>query len=582
MAQDRLPTDDWDLGFELCYPDNLYDGQSDREQSVVETEQQQEPTPQKKPSRTTMRRTGVATTNRIGAGGLDEQATPQGPGNPMRDRNVIAELRRPAPDERNVDFPYQATVTTRRDPLRLRASASLSAPIIGRLPRGATVTVTGLSQSHFRPVTYVDPERPDRPMTGWAFTAYLSPPKLKPLESTPTSKEEQPPAINIGNFNVDVVAEEEPIVLLPTPGVIGELTLQKPDPVAAATVTEAPLANTDQAITGRVVDQMGRLNGSANLTSGVHFKDEYRQQLEVAGQGASYDRRWDKGHTASSSWIQPYELDEPFAFVLKEGKSASEGLRQWLAGLTIADCTVAMIAIELDAVRAVVGDRVFDRCFGSPGEPPRVMRLKLSQRISETPLYGLVRFTDAARNANRERGQLGRRPVRPGEWYYFYNHPDYELKHPGGAWRGENALYIGEREGKQMWTGFGVEAHDEEWILRELLRRYNAPRDQADFSWLERNYSVPANWDLRFKDGFAANDPMVTPVPNDGARDQVNVDQIVTAQNTPTPSGTPKEARQRPIGVDLSTGMVLSTAKLADLARTYGDDDVPELPDDVA
>ena len=37
----------------------------------------------------------------------------------------------------------------------------------------------------------------------------------------------------------------------------------------------------------------------------------------------------------------------------------------------------------------------------------------------------------------------------PGQWYYFYNHPKYLLKHPGGAWQGENSIYMGrDKDGK--------------------------------------------------------------------------------------------------------------------------------------
>jgi hypothetical protein len=561
---------EWDHGASLG---REFAGDGDRELQP-EAQPAHAPATEHKPDPQVTQRSGKTSSQRISASNpRDDQealATPQGPGNPMRDAKVRSELLRVAADERNVEFPYEARITTSRDPLRMRASASLSSAIVAHMPKGAKVTVTGKSQNHFRPIRYVDAAHPDKTWEGWAFTTYLSPPKLKG---------DQPgtPRVHIEPVTIEVHAEVEPIPLIPSP-ITGELTLKQP------TTPEPKIADTDGAIAVRVVDDIKKLNGPApSLTSGLHYKDQYRQALEAAGRSAEWDRRWEKGHTDSRLWQQPYELDDPFTFALVKGASASEGLRQFLAGLTVTDCTTAMVAIELDAVRAVVGDVVFDRCFGNPDGPAKIRQLKISQRLSETPLYELLRFTDGARGADKQRGEMGKRPVKAGEWYYFFNHPDYVEKHPGGAWRGENALCLGEHDGKQMWSGFG-ETHDEEGMLRALLARYNAPRDDADFSWLDRNYTIRENWPAQYLDGFSATKPGQTPVPNNGARDTVNVDQLIAAQKTPTdPKAKPGKGQPAPpllppkqkhaAGLDVSTGMVLSTSKLADLVRAYGDED---------
>jgi hypothetical protein len=337
----------------------------------------------------------------------------------------------------------------------------------------------------------------------------------------------------------------------------------------APSTPDKPIANTDAAIAERVTRDIRNANGPApSLTAGLHYKDQYRQALIAAGQGAQWDRRWEAGYTASSLWRQPFDDNDAFTFTLKAGASASEALRQWIAGLTVSDCTTAMVAFELDAVRAVVGDRLFDRCFGPTSGQPKLRLLKISQRLSDTPLYELLRFTDGARGAGR--GTLGHRPVKAGEWYYFYNHPDYVLKHPGGPWRGENALCLGDQGGKQMWSGFGQTA-DEEAMLRALLERYNAPRDAADEAWLEHNYVIRENYPQQYVSGFV---------------DRADVDAIVRAQEQPAGRAPPPKAVAPPVretpkhqpGLDVSTGMVLSTTKLAELVRMYGEEDFKSEP----
>ena len=556
------------------YGDHNFDGDGDR-QSPAPNATSTPDGNERKPDPKTAKKSGRAATSRIGnAQSAEAQATPQGPGNPMRDRKVIAELKQAAADESRVDFPYTATVTTVRDPLRLRASASLSATIITRMPKGSQVTVTGHSSNHFRPVKFIDPTRPDKPWTGFAFTTYLSPPKLKP-DVKPK------PVVDVGEIaTVTVHGEEEPIELIPTAQLITEITLRPVDALVTTPAKSEPaLANTDAAIAGRVVDDMKRLNGATpSLTSGLHYKDSYKLALDAAGRSKDWDRRWEMGHTASALWEQPYDNDDPMTFTLKLGTSASEGLRQWIAGLTVADCTVAMVAIELDAVRAVVGDKLFDRCFGTPSGKARIRQLKLSQRLSDTPLYELLRFTDGALAAQQDksRGELGKRPVKTGEWYYFANASDYEFKHPAGPWRGENALCLGDEGGKQSWSGLGA-TYDEEGMLRALVTRYNAPRTEEDYAWLDARYSSRDNWAHKYTDGFAAVGPKVTPTPNDGPRDQVDLEAIVAAQKAPPTNDKKAPPKKQTVGLNMGSGMVLSTAKLADLVRTYGDDEPTEV-----
>ena len=57
----------------------------------------------------------------------------------------------------------------------------------------------------------------------------------------------------------------------------------------------------------------------------------------------------------------------------------------------------------------------------------------------------------------------------PGDWVYFKNFSDYPVKHPGGFWRGENAIVMG----GGMYRGFGVVSQLETDLNKELVKQYN-------------------------------------------------------------------------------------------------------------
>jgi hypothetical protein len=63
-----------------------------------------------------------------------------------------------------------------------------------------------------------------------------------------------------------------------------------------------------------------------------------------------------------------------------------------------------------------------------------------------------------------------------GDHGYFKNFKDYIDKHPGGLWSGENVIYFG--DGK--FSGFGMEALNENDILDRLVEKYNEGLPDAD------------------------------------------------------------------------------------------------------
>jgi uncharacterized protein YgiM (DUF1202 family) len=75
----------------------------------------------------------------------------------------------PAPAPMGPDLtPGSYVVNTATDPLNLRASPSTAAPVVGTIPRGATVQASGMNQNYFAQVQYEG-------KTGWAAAAFLTP-----------------------------------------------------------------------------------------------------------------------------------------------------------------------------------------------------------------------------------------------------------------------------------------------------------------------------------------------------------------------------------------------------------------------
>jgi hypothetical protein len=180
-------------------------------------------------------------------------------------------------------------------------------------------------------------------------------------------------------------------------------------------------------------------------------------------------------------------------WVLKPGASASAAIRSWLKGLTIAECFTTLVAIEYDTLRAAIGDEKFDQLFGSPTQavlPDKLLRIATPP--TKLPLDDYMKATEAA-VANNE-GTINNRPAKVGEWYYFYNHPKYLLKHPFGEWQGENSVYMGLDEmGNQLWSGLGTVNPSrtstkvtEDEMLSQMVDAYNGERDADDIATLER------------------------------------------------------------------------------------------------
>ena len=266
-------------------------------------------------------------------------------------------------------------------------------------------------------------------------------------------------------------------------GVVGRQTMGKLDELAGGRTMpkkEPDIEATDEAMGEHVVETMDLMNDpvSKSPTSGVWYDFNYRHRHEIDPANYPMEESQYKRGYADPNYFDL--LDNKWDWRLKPGKSASEGIKAWIKGLTIAECNSALVAIEIDTLRAAVGDEKFDKNFGSPTVlVPAQRRLRIKQGTEETPVEGFMTQTEASAAGNI--GTFGNRPANKGEWYYFYNHPKYLLKHPGGAWQGENAVFMGTNDrGDQLWSGLGASNVTETGMLDEMVKAYNAERDIDD------------------------------------------------------------------------------------------------------
>lgn len=129
---------------------------------------------------------------------------------------------------------------------------------------------------------------------------------------------------------------------------------------------------------------------SGDVGGGMFEPEEYQTACQVAGTPDKWDARYAHGHTAAKQWTQPYEGRYDMTFTLKAGHSASQAVKDFLTGPTIADYRVIGVAIEMDELRDELGDQKFDQLFGSPvtsedAQIASTQRLKLTSAMYTVP-----------------------------------------------------------------------------------------------------------------------------------------------------------------------------------------------------
>ena len=143
------------------------------------------------------------------------------------------------------------------------------------------------------------------------------------------------------------------------------------------------------------------------LDRGMHEIEEYKATCDAAGAQQKWDDKYYNGYSSASQFTQPDETHTALEWHLKAGNSASQALRAFINGPTIADYRVIAVALELDEVRDELGDVVFDQLFGSSvsaedGAIPLGQRLTISSDMYTTPFAEQMKQIAEAKDAQAQ------------------------------------------------------------------------------------------------------------------------------------------------------------------------------------
>jgi len=184
---------------------------------------------------------------------------------------------------------------------------------------------------------------------------------------------------------------------------------------AALPAVAADIANDQNARTASELAFGGKPTApSGEIIGGMYKPDEYEAACIAAGLPDRWDPKYVHGHTSASQWTQPYEGRYDMAFALKPGNSASQALRDFLAGPTIADFFVHEVAIQLDELRDEVGDQRFDEMFGS-GDRRVDVRVPASQRLKISAEMYTRDYVDDMLAVVKENEAVDRKATEPEE-----------------------------------------------------------------------------------------------------------------------------------------------------------------------
>lgn len=175
-------------------------------------------------------------------------------------------------------------------------------------------------------------------------------------------------------------------------------------------------------------------------SSGIWYPEDYQRYLQVLGK------------EMPASFFTGYANEEYFekiggyTYIIKKGKKASAALKIFLKGPTITDCVTSIKACYYKAVLDILGDEKFDQLFDFDSP----FRLKISQT-------SLPFLRDMRSFKKNERGLLGKRALRIGEWCHFHGVPWYANKHPAGCAGAWNTVYIGDdTRGRQLFMANSI------------------------------------------------------------------------------------------------------------------------------
>lgn len=377
-------------------------------------------------------------------------------------------------------------------------------------------------------------------------------PAVKKLQEALNARGAEPPLKVDGIFGpkteAAVRAFQEQNGLAPD-GVAGPDTWGALGAAAATPDIEA----TEEALGEHAAEKMDAANLDPHtLDQGIQYDYNYEDLCRQSGRMDLWKEDYRSGFADPTYFVRTGFMD----WRLKPRMSASAALKSWLRGLTVAECNSTLVAIEIDSLRAAIGDQKFDESYGSPDQDvPEAQRLRIKPGTDGTPVDSMMVQTEVSK-LKAEKDKKGEAftdaeltsALKVGEWYYFYNHPKYLLKHPGGAWQGENALYMGlDDAGNRLWSGLGAQRVTEDQMFDEMIDDYKRPRDRRDE---ETMVSMGA----KNADGSYA-DPRYDPASGEFA-DEVSKDQILNDPAYKIGDTTRKGGFQFDSGTKLDVGKV--------------------------
>jgi len=141
--------------------------------------------------------------------------------------------------------------------------------------------------------------------------------------------------------------------------------------------------------------------------TGMFEPEAYQAACEAAGTPDRWHDFYVHGHTGAKQWTQPYEGRDDMKFTLKPERSASQALQDFAKGPTIADYRVIAATVELLELLDTMGERKFDRLFGSADrfeDAQIAQRLAITSDMYTTPFVAQMQALADERDAAEQAG----------------------------------------------------------------------------------------------------------------------------------------------------------------------------------
>lgn len=141
--------------------------------------------------------------------------------------------------------------------------------------------------------------------------------------------------------------------------------------------------------------------------TGMFEPEAYQAACEAAGTRDKWHDFYVHGHTGAKQWTQPYEGRDDMRFTLKPEHSASQALQDFAKGPTIANYRVIAATVELLELLDTMGERKFDRLFGSADrleDAQIAQRLVITSDMYTTPFVAQMQALADERDAAEQSG----------------------------------------------------------------------------------------------------------------------------------------------------------------------------------